>query len=78
MNSSLKPRTLEDSGSAGLETVDAQTEAAPIACQTDWDHDLHNVKQVGRATWVCGDCGKDVSLAYLFYQQALNGYPSDL
>ncbi len=27
----------------------------------------------GRATWVCAACGKDISLGYIFWFDAMNG-----
>lgn len=32
---------------------------------------LHNPKKTGRATWVCPECGSDVSLAYVNYCQSV-------
>jgi hypothetical protein len=33
---------------------------------------VHGVRQLGRATWHCAACNRDVSLAYLFLAEALN------
>jgi len=69
MNSRLKPLYAV----GNLDAANAQTEAAPSACQSSIDHDLDNVIRKGRATWHCAKCGADVSLAYLLYQTALEG-----
>lgn len=33
---------------------------------------LDKAKRLGRARYICPKCGKDVSLAYLLYQEALS------
>jgi ribosomal protein S27AE len=33
---------------------------------------LDKAKKLGRAKWVCPKCGHDVSLAYIFYQEAVS------
>lgn len=35
-----------------------------------WDN-IDNPKHVSRATWVCPVCGKDVSLMYVMYYEAI-------
>lgn len=39
--------------------------------------DVYNAKQVSRATWVCPDCGHDVSIAYVFLMDALDRSEED-
>jgi hypothetical protein len=34
--------------------------------------EIDSAKHVSRATWVCKTCGKDVSLEYVLYQEALS------
>ena len=55
---------------SGVDQVSAN-HAAGISCKEITDHDLDNAVKVGRAKWVCPKCGKDISLAYVFYCAAL-------
>ena len=32
--------------------------------------DFERARLVSRATWACPDCGRDISIAYLFWVQA--------
>ena len=40
-------------------------------CKEVTDHDLDNAVKVGRAHWICPNCRKDISLAYVLYCAAL-------
>lgn len=42
----------------------------PERCKPNCDMD--NPVKKGRATWCCPDCGRDYSLEYVLYQEALD------